>query len=83
MGCAEIPGSADYSTDLTLARQMVRMYRQPETRSRLVARAKEELAPIRWTVMKDRYLELVKRFAGAAGQALEERAPALTGVGAK
>jgi len=42
-----------------LARQMVRLAHQPELRARLVARAREEYAPIRWQVMKDRYLRLI------------------------
>jgi len=43
-----------------LARQMVRMYRHAELRVQLVERAKREYAPIRWEVMKQRYLEMMR-----------------------
>ena len=52
-----------------LARQMVRLYRNPELRAHNAARAREEYAPIRWDVMKDRYLRLV--------DAIVDPAPAL------
>ena len=42
-----------------LAKQMVRVYRDRPLRERLVFRAREEYAPIRWGVMKRRYLELI------------------------
>lgn len=42
-----------------LARQMVRLYRDRGLRARLAARARQEYAPIRWDVMKERYLRLV------------------------
>jgi hypothetical protein len=48
----------------SLAEQMVRVYRDAALRQQLVARAKQEYAPIRWTVMKQRYLELVNRVSG-------------------
>jgi glycosyltransferase involved in cell wall biosynthesis len=43
-----------------LARQMVRLYRDRGLRTRLAARARQEYAPIRWDVMKARYLRLVE-----------------------
>jgi glycosyltransferase involved in cell wall biosynthesis len=43
-----------------LAKQMVRVYRDPALRARLAARATEEYAPIRWDVMKRRYLSLME-----------------------
>jgi glycosyltransferase involved in cell wall biosynthesis len=46
-----------------LAKQMVRIYRDRQLRARLVARAREEYAPIRWDVMKERYLMLVESLA--------------------
>jgi hypothetical protein len=46
---------------------MVRVYRDPALRERLVVRAKQEYAPISWSVMKERYLELVNRLSGATG----------------
>jgi glycosyltransferase involved in cell wall biosynthesis len=42
-----------------LARQMVLVYRHGSLRARLAARAREEYAPIRWQVMKQRYLTLI------------------------
>jgi len=42
-----------------LAKQMVRLYQDRELRARLAMRAKQEYAPIRWDVMKQRYLGLV------------------------
>ncbi len=47
-----------------LARQMVRLYRDRELRSRLVARATEEYAGIRWDLMKERYLVLIESLSG-------------------
>jgi glycosyltransferase involved in cell wall biosynthesis len=44
-----------------LSRQMVRIYRDPQLRLRLAAKATEEYAPIRWAVMKGRYLDLVQQ----------------------
>ena len=43
-----------------LAKQLVRLYRDPGLRARLAARAKEEYAPIRWGVMRHRYLRLME-----------------------
>jgi glycosyltransferase involved in cell wall biosynthesis len=42
-----------------LARQMVRLYGDPQSRARFASRATEEYMPIRWDVMKDRYLALI------------------------
>jgi glycosyltransferase involved in cell wall biosynthesis len=42
-----------------LARTMVRIYRDPESRARLAVAARREYEPIRWAVMKQRYLTLV------------------------
>lgn len=42
-----------------LAKQMVRLYQDRGLRARLASRAKQEYAPIRWDVMKQRYLALV------------------------
>ena len=44
-----------------LAKQMVRIYRDPQLRPRLAAKASEEYKPIRWAVMKERYLGLVQQ----------------------
>ena len=43
-----------------LARQMVRLYRDRGLRGWLAANAKQEYAPLRWDVMKARYLRLVE-----------------------
>ena len=42
-----------------LAREMVRMYGDPQARTRLTARAREEYVPIRWDLMRDRYLVVI------------------------
>ena len=47
------------NASLDLARQMVRLYQDPGLRLQLAANAKQEYAPIRWDVMKQRYLGLI------------------------
>lgn len=47
-----------------LARQMIRLYKDPQLCARLAVRAMEEYAPIRWDVMKQRYLKLVEEMDG-------------------
>jgi len=42
------------------AKQMVRVYRDRPLRARLAAKAAEQYAPIRWDLMKERYLALVE-----------------------
>ena len=49
-----------------LARQMARVYGDRGLRARLSSRAREEYAPIRWEVMKQRYLKLVGDLVGVA-----------------
>jgi glycosyltransferase involved in cell wall biosynthesis len=44
-----------------LARQIVRLYRDAGLRTKLAERANAEYAPIRWDVMRARYLELIGR----------------------
>jgi glycosyltransferase involved in cell wall biosynthesis len=44
-----------------LARQMQKVYLDRSLRERLVAHATRQYAPIRWDVMKQRYLELIDR----------------------
>ena len=46
-----------------LARQMVRLYRDPGLRARLAHVARAEYAPTRWEVMRQRYLALVAQCA--------------------
>jgi glycosyltransferase involved in cell wall biosynthesis len=43
-----------------LAKQMLTLYRDQALRARLVVNARQEYAPIRWDVMKERYLRLVQ-----------------------
>ena len=51
-----------------LAKQMVRLYRNPELRSQLVEKARQEYSPIRWEIMKERYLAVTKRLAGCSAE---------------
>jgi len=48
-----------------LAKQMVRLYRDRGLRARQATRAKQEYAPIRWDVMRQRYVKLVDDLAGS------------------
>jgi glycosyltransferase involved in cell wall biosynthesis len=50
-----------------LARQMVHIYRNPQLRTRMALKAREEYAPIRWGLMKQRYLTLIGDLTGTAG----------------
>ena len=52
-------GFFEPSDPTTLARQIVRFYQDDALRTRMAARAMEEYTPIRWDVMKQRYLKLV------------------------
>jgi glycosyltransferase involved in cell wall biosynthesis len=56
-----------------LAKQMVRVYRDPELRTRQALKAREEYAPIRWDIMRQRYLVLIAGLIGVpAPRAMEE-----------
>ena len=46
-----------------LARRMIQLYRDRELRTQLAAKALEEYAPIRWELMKQRYLHLIDGIA--------------------
>ena len=50
-----------------LARQMVIMCRNPELRLQRADKARQEYAPIRWEVMKGRYLQMMNELAGRRG----------------
>jgi hypothetical protein len=63
----------DPNTPRDLARQMVRLSRDRGFRARLAAQAAEEYAPIRWEVMRERYLQLIAELAGAERRATESR----------
>jgi glycosyltransferase involved in cell wall biosynthesis len=57
-----------------LARQMRRVYGDPDLRSRLTSKARSEYAPICWDVMKQRYLAMMGELI--AGKAVAQRASA-------
>jgi glycosyltransferase involved in cell wall biosynthesis len=59
-----------------LAKQMVRLYQDTALRDRLAKRAMVEFQPIRWEVMKERYLHLIQALTGApAAAAARPQAP--------
>ena len=60
-----------------LARQMVRMYGDRALGQQLTARATVEYAPIRWDVMKQRYLDLLGTLAAPVRQPLAPAAAPL------
>jgi glycosyltransferase involved in cell wall biosynthesis len=49
-----------------LAGQMLKMYQNPSLRAEFSEQARKEFAPIRWEVMRDRYLKLVADLCGQA-----------------
>jgi glycosyltransferase involved in cell wall biosynthesis len=59
-----------------LARQMVRVFRDRSLLARLAARARQEYEPIRWDVMKQRYVDVVSGMAGLGRHALDGSARA-------
>ena len=48
-----------------LAKRMVLVYNDPPLRARLKAQASQEYVPIRWSVMKNRYLDLISQVVEA------------------
>lgn len=59
-----------------MAGQMIRLYRDRGLHSRLAAKAKEEYAPIRWDVMKERYLRMIESVIGPShGNSEDSRIP--------
>jgi glycosyltransferase involved in cell wall biosynthesis len=52
-----------------LANKMVRLYGDPALRRALADSARREYAPIRWDVMKTRYLEIIDQMSGATALA--------------
>jgi len=57
------------------AEQMVRVYRDRELRAELAANATREYAPIRWDLMKRRYLSLLDELVPARAVAQAETTP--------
>jgi glycosyltransferase involved in cell wall biosynthesis len=55
-----------------LAKQMVRVYQDRDLQARLVARAKQEYEPIRWDVMRERYLRMTEELVGSAHHTSEQ-----------
>ena len=49
-----------------LAKQMIELYRDPAQRRLMAEKALQEYAPIRWKVMKDRYLQLMAVATGTS-----------------
>lgn len=63
----------DPSNPADLAKQMVRVYGDSQLRFRLVQKARTEYAPMRWELMKKRYVGMIEQLAGIpAKTALEE-----------
>ena len=56
-----------------LAKQLVRLYRDSDLRARLASQAREEYAPIRWDVMKQRYLALMEELVASRHAAKQSR----------
>jgi glycosyltransferase involved in cell wall biosynthesis len=54
-----------------LARQMIRAYGDSGLRARLAAKARQEYAPIRWDVMRERYLRVIEDLIGSVAGAPE------------
>jgi glycosyltransferase involved in cell wall biosynthesis len=63
-----------------LASQMISLYRDPARRHQMAERALQEYAPIRWKVMKDRYLQLMADATGAPSASPQKGATAPSGV---
>jgi glycosyltransferase involved in cell wall biosynthesis len=64
-----------------LAKQMIRLYRDPQLRERLPMKAQQEYFPIRWDVMKQRYLALIARLNGETEEPATEGAHSESLVG--
>jgi glycosyltransferase involved in cell wall biosynthesis len=63
-----------------LSQQMVRIYRDPPLRARLARTAREEYAPIRWDLMKQRYLALIGNLIEMKVDAVEQSQASAEGV---
>jgi len=58
-----------------LAKQMLRLYNDRDLCARLAVRAREEYVPIRWEVMRQRYLDLIASITGFNCSAAEPLRP--------
>jgi glycosyltransferase involved in cell wall biosynthesis len=63
-----------------LAKQMLRLYRDTGLRAQYAGKAKLEYSPIRWEVMKDRYLALMGELLGTETVVAAQPSPPLPGV---
>jgi glycosyltransferase involved in cell wall biosynthesis len=63
-----------------LSQQMVRLYEDLQLRSRLTLKAREEYAPIRWDLMKKRYIGLIQRLVGREVEGFEQSRTSAEGV---
>ncbi len=63
----------DPNNPADLSQQMVRIYRDPELRARLALKARQEYSPIRWDLMKQRYLTLMDDLTGTPRRPVTER----------
>ncbi|HTR39635.1 MAG TPA: glycosyltransferase family 4 protein [Bryobacteraceae bacterium] len=66
-----------------LSQRMLGIYRDPQLRAQLPIKAKDEYAPLCWSLMKQRYLGLIKDLVGSAERVSEEPSIVRTGVVAK
>jgi glycosyltransferase involved in cell wall biosynthesis len=64
-----------------LARQMFRLYQDSELRERLSTRAKQEYMPLRWDIMKRRYLDVIEQISGVPRRAETSLTPESMAVG--
>jgi glycosyltransferase involved in cell wall biosynthesis len=58
-----------------LAQQMVRIFDDSQLRFRLARKASNAYAPIRWDLMKQRYLDLMDNVIGAPERLAVEESP--------
>jgi glycosyltransferase involved in cell wall biosynthesis len=66
-----------------LAKQMTRLYRDPELRARLAVTARQEYSPISWEVMKQRYLKLAADIVGMKPEPSRQAQTGAASVGAR
>jgi len=64
----------------SLATQMVKMYQHPQLRIQFAKRARHEYSPIRWEVMRQRYLELMERLVGVTRETKADSQTPVAGV---